>query len=88
MPWPQDEDVRISPPVARPPEISESDLSEIKAALAAYTHDEIRAIKLIAISPLSVLVHTGSPHIVTEGDFTLQKVGGLWQVTTKSQEVH
>ena len=86
MPSPQGTDVEIrSPLVARPTEISESDFSEIKAALATYTHDEIRAIKLIGTSPLSVQVHTASPHIVMQDDFTLEKIGAHWQVTKTPQ---
>lgn len=57
------------PHVQRPAELSDSDWSEIKSALAKYTHDEIRTIRVSSTSPLSVQVHTASPHIVTEGDF-------------------
>jgi hypothetical protein len=76
------------PRIARPSELSEADFSEIKTALAKYTHDEIRTIKVTGTSPLSVRVHSASPHVVTEGDFTLQKVGIYWQVTQKSQWIH
>jgi len=76
------------PCVARPSQLSDSDWSEIKSALGKYTHDEIRTIKVSATSPLSVRVHTASPHVVAEGDFTLQKAGSHWQVTKKSQGIH
>jgi hypothetical protein len=87
MQWPQDAQKRW-PRVARPSELSESDFSQIKAALAKYTRDDIRTIKVVGSSPLAIQVHTASPHIVTEGDFTLQKVGDHWQVTKKSQLIH
>jgi len=76
------------PQVARPSQLADSDWSEIKSALGKFTHDEVRTIKISATNPLSVRVHTASPHIVTEGDFTLQKVGSHWQVTNKSQWIH
>lgn len=76
------------PHVQRPAELSDSDWSEIKSALAKYTHDEIRTIRVSSTSPLSVQVDTASPHIVTEGDFTLQKVGSHWQITKKRLWIH
>jgi hypothetical protein len=76
------------PRVARPSEISESDFNAIKTALARHTHDEIRTVKVLQSSPLMVRVHTASAHIITEGDFTLQKVGDDWQVHVESQIIH
>jgi hypothetical protein len=76
------------PRVARPSQLSESDFTAMKSALAKHTHDEIRTIKVIQASPLIVRVHTASPHVVTEGDYTLQKVGGDWKVHVDSQIIH
>jgi hypothetical protein len=88
IPWPQDAEKRW-PRVARPSELSESDFSEIKAVVAKQTHDEIRSIKVTRTTPsLAVQVHTASPHVVTEGDFTVEKSGGRWQLTNKSQWIH
>ena len=64
------------------------DDAAMKAALAKRTHDEIRTIKVIQSSPLTVRVHTASPHIVTEGDYTLRKVGGDWKVSIESEIIH
>jgi hypothetical protein len=85
--WPQDAEKRW-PHVVRPSELSELDFSQIKAALAKHTHDHIRTIKVVGKTPLSVQVHTASPHIVTEGDFTLEKIGDRWKVTKESQLIH
>jgi hypothetical protein len=76
------------PRVARPSQLSESDYTAMKAALAKHTHDEIRTIKVIQSSPLTVRVHTASPHIVTEGDYTLRKGGGDWKVSIESEIIH
>jgi hypothetical protein len=76
------------PRVARPSQLSESDFTAMKAALARHTHDEIRTIKVIQGSPLTVRVHTASPHIVTEGDYTLRKVGDGWKVSVESEIIH
>jgi hypothetical protein len=76
------------PRVARPSQISESDFSAMKAALARHTHDEIRSVKVVQSSPLTVRVHTASAHIVTEGDYTLQKVGDGWKVHVESEIIH
>ena len=76
------------PRVARPSQLSESDFTAINAALAKHTHDEIRTIKVIQSSPLTVRVHTASPHIVTEGDYTLRKDGGDWKVSVESEIIH
>jgi hypothetical protein len=84
---PQDASERW-PRVARPSEISESDLNAVKAALARHTHDEIRSIKVLQSSPLIVRVHTASSHIVTEGDYTLRKVGSEWKVSVESEIIH
>jgi hypothetical protein len=73
------------PRVARPSEISEADFTALKAALAKNTHDEMRSIKVVQTSPLTVRVHSASPHIVTEGDYTLQKVGSAWKVRVESE---
>ena len=87
IPSPQDAEKRW-PRIARPSELSESDFNAIKVAVARETHDKIRTIKVTGTSPLSVRVHAASPHVVTEGDFTLPKVGTHWQVTQKSQWIH
>ena len=76
------------PSVARPAEISEADFTAMKTALAKHTHDEIRSIKVVQSSPLTVRVHTASPHIVTEGDYTLQKVGTDWKMHVESEIIH
>jgi hypothetical protein len=76
------------PRVARPSEISEADFTALKAALAKHTHDEVRSIKVVQTSPLTVRVHTASPHIVTEGDYTLRKVGDDWRVSVESEIIH
>ena len=60
----------------------------MKAALARHTHDEIRTMKVIQSSPLTIRVHTASPHIITEGDYTLRKVGSDWKVTVDSEIIH
>jgi hypothetical protein len=68
----------------RPSELSEADVHEINALVAKETHDEIRAIKVTRTTPrLLVQVHTASPHIVTEGEFTVEKVGAQWHLTKK-----
>jgi hypothetical protein len=85
--WPQDAEKQWAG-VARPSEIAEPDFNALKAALARHTHDEIRSIKVIQSSPLTVRVHTASPHIVTEGDYTLQRVGGDWKVRVDSEIIH
>ena len=77
-----------SPHVVRPAEISESDFNAMKAALAKHTHDEIRIIKVTQSSPLTIRVHTASPHIVTEGDYTLRKIDGSWKVSVESEIIH
>jgi hypothetical protein len=87
QPWPDDASKKW-PRVARPSELSESDFTEIKRVVAKQTHDDIRSIKVISRSALSVQVHTASPHVVTEGDFTLQKVGAHWQITKKDEWIH
>ena len=88
IPWPQDAEKRW-PRVAWPSELSESDFSEIKAAVAKQTHDEIRSIKVVRTTPhFSVRVHTASQHIVTEGDFTLEKIGTEWRITDRHQLIH
>jgi hypothetical protein len=87
MQWPQNAEKRW-PRVTRPPDISESDFTAMKAALARYTHDEIRTIKVVQSSPLTVRVHTASPHIVTEGNYTLRKIGGDWKVGVESEMIH
>jgi len=74
--------------VVRPAEISEPDFNAMKAALARKTHDEIRTIKVIKSSPLTVRVHTASPHIVTEGDYTLREIGGSWKVSVEREIIH
>ena len=76
------------PRVARPSQISESDFNAMKAALARHTHDEIRSIKVVQSSPLTVRVHTASLHVVTEGDYTLRKIGGDWKVSVESEIIH
>ena len=76
------------PGVGGPPQLSESDFSAMKAALARHTHDEIRTIKVIRSSPLTVRVHTASAHIVTEGDYTLHKVGDDWMLSVESEVIH
>jgi hypothetical protein len=76
------------PRVARPSQLSESDFTAMKAALARHTHDEIRTIKVVQSSPLTVRVHTASPHIVTEGDYTLRKTGRDWKVSVESEIIH
>jgi hypothetical protein len=75
-------------PVTRPWEISKSDFDAIKAVVARQTRDDIRTIKVTTRAPLTVQVHTASSHIVTEGDFTLQKVGDDWQITKRDQLIH
>lgn len=76
------------PHLVRPSQLSESDFTAMKAALAKHTHDEIRTIKVNDSSPLTVRVHTASPHIVTEGDYTLRKVGGDWKVKVDREIIH
>ena len=76
------------PRVARPSQLSEFDFSAMKAALARHTHDEIRTLRVIQTSPLTVRVHTASAHIVTEGDYTLRKVGDDWMVSVESEIIH
>jgi hypothetical protein len=76
------------PRVARPAQISDSDFSAIEAAIAKHTHDEIRTIKVIQSSPLTVDVHTASAHIVTEGDYRVRKFGGNWEVSVESEIIH
>ncbi len=76
------------PYVARPSQLSESDFTAMKAALARHTHHEIRTIKFIQSSPLTVRVHTASSHIVTEGDYTLRKIGSDWKVNVESEIIH
>jgi hypothetical protein len=76
------------PRVARPSQLSESDFTRIKAALAEHTRDEIRTIEVVQSSPLTVRVHTASAHIVTEGDYTLRKVDGDWKVSVESEIIH
>lgn len=76
------------PRVARPSQWFASDFTAMKAALARHTHDEIRTVKVIQSSPLIVRVHTASPHIVTEGDYTLRKIGGDWKVSVESEIIH
>jgi hypothetical protein len=76
------------PRVARPLQLSESDFTAMTAALAKHTHDEIRTINVIQSSPLTVRVHTASPHIVTEGDYTLRKVAGDWKISVESEIIH
>ena len=76
------------PGAARPSQLSEFDFNAMKAGLARHTQDEIRTIKVIQNSPLTVRVHTASPHIVTEGDYTLRKVGGDWKVSVESEIIH
>jgi len=85
--WPQDAEKRW-PHVSRPSELSESDFKTIKLAVARKTHDEIRTIKVTRSTPLSVEVHTASPHIVTEGDYTLEKIGSEWRVTSGGEIIH
>ena len=86
QPWP-DYAAKKWPHVARPSELSESDFAEIKRVVGKQTHDEIRTIK-VSRSPLSVQVHTASPHVVTEGDFILHKIGAHWQITKKDEWIH
>jgi len=76
------------PRVVRPADLSESDFSAIKAAIAKHTNDEIRSVKVVQSSPLTVRVHTASPHIVTEGDYTLSEIGGDWKVSVESEIIH
>jgi hypothetical protein len=76
------------PHVARPARISESDINAMKAALAKHTDDEIRTIKVIQSNPLTVRVHTASAHIVTEGDYTLRKIGSDWKVSVEREIIH
>ena len=76
------------PQVVRPSQMSESDFAAVKAALARHSHNEIRTIKVIQSSPLTLRVHTASPHIVTEGDYTFRKVGGDWKVGVESEIIH
>ena len=76
------------PRLARPPQLSESDFTAIKAALARHTHDEIRTVKVVQSTPLTVRVHTASPHIVTEGDYTLRKIDGDWKVSVEREIIH
>ena len=76
------------PYVARPSQLSESDFTAMKAALARHTHDEIRTIKLLQSSPLTVRVHTASSEIVTEGDYTLRKIGYDWKIIVEREIIH
>jgi len=76
------------PRVVRPSEISDSDFSDIKAAVAKVTHDQIRSIEVTSMHPLSVHVHTASPDIVTEGDYTLEKDGAEWKITKQNWLIH
>jgi hypothetical protein len=71
--------------------VSQEDVHGITAAIraaATHTHDEIRTIKVIQSSPLTVRVHTASPHNVTEGDYTLRKSGGDWEVSVQREIIH
>ena len=76
------------PRVARPAEISDADFNSMKTALARHTYDEIRSIEIIQTSPLTVRIHTASPHIVTEGEYTLRKLGNGWKVGVESEIIH
>jgi hypothetical protein len=76
------------PRVARPSGISDADFPDITAAVAKVTHDAIRTMRVTSRSPLTVQVHATSPHIVTERDYTLQKVDGRWKITKQNWLIH
>jgi hypothetical protein len=76
------------PRVARPSEISEVDFADITQAVAKVTHDAIRTMRVTSRNPLTVQVHATSRHVVTERDYTLQRVDGRWKITKQNWLIH